>query len=89
MDSKTGLFAKAPVPSFNGNRALYLTCIPRTDHSGNGTQRSIRASRPLQLSTSSLLPSMCLGLPESLPYNPSCSILRANYLQVSFGRAPP
>lgn len=49
-------------PRISGNRALFLRCTPRTDHSGNGIRGSIRASRPLQLSTSSLLPSFCPGL---------------------------
>lgn len=80
-DDNEGLHAKAPVPTINGNRALYLTCNPvRITWEMAPSEASV-----LLVRCKAQLRAPCLqdiwAYRESLPYNPSSPVVRMNHNQ--------
>ncbi len=63
-------YAKAPVPRTDGDRALFLICIPRTDCSEEWLPGGLPCPCRCNAPTSSCLPLIYLGLPGSLPVDP-------------------
>lgn len=79
---KTWTYAKAPVPQIKGNRALYLRCTPRTEHSGNGAREAyvllVRCNSRLR-ATCHRCAWACRNLSRTTPCGPSSGLTTCRF----------